>query len=514
MSDKNNNAMMNNNMNNDNDPKERMRKKVKKAAGIALCAVLAGGLAAGSFEGINTITGWNSSTVEAASNKDNTTLLQTKSKKKSADKKSDDKESKDDSESKTKGSLDVSDIAAEGMKSVVAITTKSVQDVQNYLGAYGFGGSQGFTTQQEVEGSGSGIIIGKNDTELLIATNYHVVEGADTLSVGFCDSTVCEAKVKGYDSEKDLAVVAVSLDDIDSDTMDAITVATIGNSDDLKVGEQVVAIGNALGYGQSVTTGIVSAKNRRMDSDNNTVTDGSDDSSNGVNLIQTDAAINPGNSGGALLNMEGEVVGINSAKLASTEVEGMGYSIAISDVTDILQNLMNETSRDKLDDSEHGTIGIKCISVSSEAVQMYGIPAGVFVSEVTEGGAADKAGLKANSVITEFNGKTVSSADQLIEYLSYYEPDEEVELTVQVPHGTSYKEETVKVTLDENTDADDSDDNDKDSKKSKKDSKKSPKDADEDVDEDTDSEDSMDSDDTEESENPFIQYFENQGFFR
>ena len=166
---------------------------------------------------------------------------------------------------------------------------------------------------------------------------------------------------------------------------------------------------------------------------------------------------------------------------------------------------MNETSRDKLDDSEHGVLGIEGSSVSSEAVQMYGIPAGVFVKKVTEGGAADKAGLKANSVITEFNGKTVSSINQLIEYLSYYEPDEEVELTVQVPHGTSYKEETVKVTLD---------DNDKDSKKSKKDSKKSSKDADEDVDEDTDSEDSMDSDDTEESENPFIQYFENQGFFR
>ena len=518
MSDKNNNVMMNNdmnnNMNNDNDPKERMRKKVKKAAGIALCAVLAGGLAAGSFEGINTITGWNSSTVEAASNKDNATLLQTKSKKKSADKKSDDKESKDDSESKTKGSLDVSDIAAEGMKSVVAITTKSVQDVQSYLGAYGFGGSQGFTTQQEVEGSGSGIIVGKNDDNLLIATNYHVVSGADTVSVTCIDGETYEATVNGYDEDKDLAVVSVALDDIDDDTMDAISVAKVGSSGDLKVGEQVVAIGNALGYGQSVTTGIVSAKNRRMDSSNNTVTDGSDDSSDGVNLIQTDAAINPGNSGGALLNMEGEVVGINSAKLASTEVEGMGYAIAISDVTDILQNLMNETSRDKLDDSEHGVLGIEGSSVSSEAVQMYGIPAGVFVKEVTEGGAADKAGLKANSVITEFNGKTVSSIDQLIEYLSYYEPDEEVELTVQVPHGTSYKEETVKVTLDENTDADDSDDNDKDSKKSKKDSKKSSKDADEDVDEDTDSEDSMDSDDTEESENPFIQYFENQGFFR
>ena len=253
MSDKNNNAMMNNNMNNDNDPKERMRKKVKKAAGIALCAVLAGGLAAGSFEGINTITGWNSSTVEAASNKDNTTLLQTKSKKKSADKKSDDKESKDDSESKTKGSLDVSDIVAEGMKSVVAITTKSVQDVQSYLGAYGFGGSQGFTTQQEVEGSGSGIIVGKNDDNLLIATNYHVVSGADTVSVTCIDGETYEATVNGYDEDKDLAVVSVALSDISDDTMDQIAVATIGSSDDLKVGEQVVAIGNALGYGQSVT---------------------------------------------------------------------------------------------------------------------------------------------------------------------------------------------------------------------------------------------------------------------
>ena len=501
-------------MNKDNR-NDKIRKIAKKGLTLSLCAVLAGGLAAGSFEGINKLTGWNgAATVEAAS-KDETTLTYAKSEK---------KENADDSDSKTddskdtastaKGSLDVSEIASEALPSIVSITTKSVQEVQNYFGMYGMYGYAPQQQEQEVEGSGSGIIVGKNDDELLIATNYHVVEGADTLSVAFTDGNAVEASVKGFDEERDLAVVSVSLDDVKDDTMDAISIAKIGSSDDLKVGEQVIAIGNALGYGQSVTTGIVSAKNRRMDSDNNTVTDGSDDSSDGVNLIQTDAAINPGNSGGALLNMEGEVVGINSAKLASTEVEGMGYAIAISDVTDILQNLMNETSRDKLDDSEHGVLGIEGSSVSSEAVQMYGIPAGVFVKKVTEGGAADKAGLKANSVITEFNGKTVSSNNQLIEYLSYYEPDEEVELTVQVPHGTSYKEETVKVTLDENTDADDSDDNDKDSKKSKKDSKKSSKDADEDVDEDTDSEDSMDSDDTEESENPFIQYFENQGFFR
>lgn len=501
-------------MNKDNR-NDKIRKIAKKGLTLSLCAVLAGGLAAGSFEGVNKLAGWSgATTVEAASNKDETTLTYAKSEKKDADTSDSKSDTGKDTGSTAKGSLDVSEIASEALPSIVSITTKSVQEVQNYFGMYGMYGYAPQQQEQEVEGSGSGIIVGKNDDELLIATNYHVVEGADTLSVAFADGNAVEASVKGFDEERDLAVVSVSLDDVEDDTMDAISIAKIGSSDDLKVGEQVVAIGNALGYGQSVTTGIVSAKNRRMDSDNNTVTDGSDDSSDGVNLIQTDAAINPGNSGGALLNMEGEVVGINSAKLASTEVEGMGYAIAISDVTDILQNLMNETSRDKLDDSEHGVLGIKGSSVSSEAVQMYGIPAGVFVKEVTEGGAADKAGLKANSVITEFNGKTVSSINQLIEYLSYYEPDEEVELTVQVPHGTSYKEETVKVTLDENTDADDSDDNDKDSKKSKKDSKKSPKDADEDVDEDTDSEDSMDSDDTEESENPFIQYFENQGFFR
>ena len=501
-------------MNKDNR-NDKIRKIAKKGLTLSLCAVLAGGLAAGSFEGVNKLAGWSgATTVEAASNKDETTLTYAKSEKKDADASDSKSDTGKDTGSTAKGNLDVSEIASEALPSIVSITTKSVQEVQNYFGMYGMYGYAPQQQEQEVEGSGSGIIVGKNDDELLIATNYHVVEGADTLSVAFTDGNAVEASVKGFDEERDLAVVSVSLDDVEDDTMDAISIANIGSSDDLKVGEQVVAIGNALGYGQSVTTGIVSAKNRRMDSDNNTVTDGSDDSSDGVNLIQTDAAINPGNSGGALLNMEGEVVGINSAKLASTEVEGMGYAIAISDVTDILQNLMNETSRDKLDDSEHGVLGIKGSSVSSEAVQMYGIPAGVFVKEVTEGGAADKAGLKANSVITEFNGKTVSSINQLIEYLSYYEPDEEVELTVQVPHGTSYKEETVKVTLDENTDADDSDDNDKDSKKSKKDSKKSSKDADEDVDEDTDSEDSMDSDDIEESENPFIQYFENQGFFR
>ena len=302
--------------------------------------------------------------------------------------------------------------------------------------------------QREVQGSGSGIIIGKNDSELLIATNYHVVEGAETLSVGFCDSTACEAKVKGYDSEKDLAVVAVSLDDIDSDTMDAITIATIGNSDDLKVGAQVVAIGNALGYGQSVTTGIVSAKNRQLNSDD-TVGDYDSDSNSATNLIQTDAAINPGNSGGALLNMNGEVVGINSAKLASTAVEGIGYAIAISDVTDTLESLMNEETRDKVDN--HGVLGITVQSVDSAVSEAYGVPEGVLVRDVTEGGAADEAGIEAKSIITKFAGKVVTTKEQLVDFLSYYEPGEDVELTIEVPDGKGYKEETVTVTLGENT---------------------------------------------------------------
>ena len=418
---------------------EELKRKLKKAASISLCAVLAGGLAAGTYTGVNYLTGYEQS-VQVAS-EDKVELL--KSEKKSDDSKDDSKD-----ESTAKGSLDVSDIVEAAMPSIVSITTKSVEEVQSYYGMFGQYGAYSPSQEQEVQGSGSGIIIGKNDSELLIATNYHVVEGAETLSVGFCDSTACEAKVKGYDSEKDLAVVAVSLDDIDSDTMDAITIATIGNSDDLKVGAQVVAIGNALGYGQSVTTGIVSAKNRQLNSDD-TVGDYDSDSNSATNLIQTDAAINPGNSGGALLNMNGEVVGINSAKLASTEVEGIGYAIAISDVTDTLESLMNEETRDKVDN--HGVLGITVKSVDSEVSEAYGVPEGVLVRDVTEGGAADKAGIEAKTIITKFAGKVVTTKEQLVDFLSYYEPGEDVELTIEVPDGKGYKEETVTVTLGENT---------------------------------------------------------------
>lgn len=417
---------------------EELKRKLKKAASISLCAVLAGGLAAGTYTGVNYLTGYEQS-VQAAS-KEQVTLLK-------SDKESDDSDSKE--ESTAKESLDVSDIVEETMPSIVSITTKSVEEVQSYYGMFGQYGAYS-PEQREVQGSGSGIIIGKNDTELLIATNYHVVDGAETLSVGFCDSTACEAKVKGYDSEKDLAVVAVSLDDIDSDTMNAISIATIGNSDNLKVGEQVVAIGNALGYGQSVTTGIVSAKNRQLNSDD-TVGDYDSDSNSATNLIQTDAAINPGNSGGALLNMNGEVVGINSAKLASTEVEGIGYAIAISDVTDTIESLMNEETRDKVED--HGVLGITVQTVDSAVTEAYGVPEGVLVREVTEGGAADDAGIEARSIITKFAGKTVTTKEQLVDFLSYYEPGEDVELTIEVPDG----EETVTVTLGKSEDTQNAD---------------------------------------------------------
>lgn len=412
---------------------------MKKGATISLCAVLAGGIGVGAYEGVNYFSGAQS--VQAATDSsEKLTLMK-------SEKKSEDTEEADTKSSDTKGSLDVSDVAEEAMPSVVAITTKSVQEVQNYYSM--FGSQYAPSQEQEVQGSGSGIIIGKTNSELLIATNYHVVDGADTLSVAFADGSAYEATVKGFDENEDLAVVSVATKDVSDDTMDAIAVAKIGSSDDLKIGEQVVAIGNALGYGQSVTTGIVSAKNRKIDSsgqvESGDSTDNSSSLNKGVNLIQTDAAINPGNSGGALLNMDGEVVGINSSKLASTEVEGMGYSIAISDVADSLENMMNAKARDKVDN--HGILGITGSTVSDEAAQIYGIPQGVFVSQVTEDGPADKAGITKNMVITEFDGKTITSIDQLVELLQYYEPKEKIDVVVAVQDGNEYKEKTVTVKL-------------------------------------------------------------------
>lgn len=422
---------------NDNKKNPKNSKKLaKKIGAITLSAVLFGSVAAGSFQAVNYFSPFskttNSSGSTTSNNSSSTSLLKTTAV----------------SGSSNTGSLDVSDITTSAMPSIVAITNKSVQEVQDYFSQFGFGG-QGQTQTQETESQGSGIIIGKNDSELLMVTNNHVVEGADTLSVCFIDNQVYEAAIKGTDPENDLAVIAVPLDSISDDTMSQIAVASIGDSDSLKVGEQVVAIGNALGYGQSVTTGIVSAVNRTLSSDSSDTQDSESSSgdSSSATYIQTDAAINPGNSGGALLNMNGEVIGINSAKLASTEVEGMGYAIPISRVSDIIDNLMNQTTRTKVDSDKQGTIGIKGINVTSDVQDKYGLPEGIYVSEVTSGSAADKAGITSGSVITKFDGKSVTDIESLQDLLQYYEAGETVELTLQVPDGDSYKEKTVSITL-------------------------------------------------------------------
>lgn len=421
--------------NNKKNPKNS-KKLAKKIGAITLSAVLFGSVAAGSFQAVNYFSPvsktTNSSSQTSKSNSSSASLLKTTT----------------TSDSSNKGSLDVSDITTSAMPSIVAITNKSVQEVQDYFSQFGFGG-QGQTQTQETESQGSGIIIGKNDTELLMVTNNHVVEGADTLSVCFIDNKVYEANVKGTDAENDLAVIAVPLDSISDDTMSQIAVASIGDSDSLKVGEQVVAIGNALGYGQSVTTGIVSAVNRALSNNSSDTQDSnsSSDDSSSATYIQTDAAINPGNSGGALLNMNGEVIGINSAKLASTEVEGMGYAIPISRVSDIIDNLMNQTTRTKVDSDKQGTIGIKGINVTSDVQEKYNLPEGIYVSEVTSGSAAEKAGITSGSVITKFDGKSVTDIESLQDLLQYYKAGETVELTLQVPNSDSYKEKTVSITL-------------------------------------------------------------------
>lgn len=395
---------------------------VKKAGAIVLSAALFGGVAAGSFQTVSRISGQTATEEGTSQEGRKQSLLRAVA-----------------ASTANKGSMDVTDIVKAAMPSIVAITSKSVQEVEDYFGMFGRNMQ---IPQQEVESCGSGIIIGKNESELLVATNNHVVEAADTISVCFVDDQVYEGVVKGTDTAKDLAVVAVPLDQISEETMSAIAVAAIGDSGKMEVGEQVVAIGNALGYGQSVTTGIVSATNRTLDESE---TEGA--SYDGISLIQTDAAINPGNSGGALLNMDGQVIGINSAKLASTEVEGMGYAISINDAYETIENLMNEKTRTKTAEGEKASIGIAGVGVSQEAQEAYGIPAGVFVAEVTEGGAAKAAQMEVNSVITAFDGKAVSDIQELKNILEYYEAGEEVELTVQVPSDNGYTEQRVTVTL-------------------------------------------------------------------
>ena len=342
-------------------------------------------------------------------------------------------------------------VAQASMPSVVAITTVSVQEIPSFFG-YG-------SRQYKSAASGSGIIVGDNDDELLIATNNHVVEGATTLSVCFIGDDVANAetetvnagdsgdlnledavsaKIKGTDADNDLAVVAVRKSDIPEDTLNQINIAQIGSSDDLVVGQQVVAIGNALGYGQSVTSGWVSALNRTISTE---------DGTNSTGLIQTDAAINPGNSGGALLNMKGELIGINSAKYADSSVEGMGYAIPISKAKPILEDLMNRETREKVDTSEKGYLGVVLSNLTTEAIQMYNIPSGAFVRGVDQDSPAENGGICKGDIIVKFDGQKVSDGDDLLDKLQYYKSGGTIEAVVARADNGEYKESTVEVTL-------------------------------------------------------------------
>ena len=330
---------------------------------------------------------------------------------------------------------DVSDIVEAAMPTVVAITSTTVYQSNNYGYGWFFGGPQTY----EVPSSGSGIIIGENDQELLIVTNNHVVESASSMKVAFIDNEVVDAVIKGTDAETDLAVISVPLDQIKADTKSKISVAKLGSSDDLKVGQGVIAIGNALGYGQSVTVGYVSALDRAVQTSEDGIT---------RDLIQTDAAINPGNSGGALLNMDGEVVGINSAKYSDTSVEGMGYAIPISAVKDIINDLMNVKTRTEVAENRQGYLGIQALTIDQAYANTFGMPQGVYVYKITEGGAASKSDLKEKDIITKFDGSTVRSMEDLQQMLTYYEGGDTITLTVQRLEDGQYVEKEVQITLD------------------------------------------------------------------
>lgn len=342
---------------------------------------------------------------------------------------------------KTSGDKSVEAIVEGCLPSVVSITNKGIAEVPTFFG----------NIQQESVSTGTGIIIGKNETELLIVTNYHVVAGSRELTVVFAhdgDEEVEEnapyidaAQIKGYDADKDIAVIAVKLSDIDDNTMQNIAVATIGDSNSLKMGSGVIAIGNALGYGQSTTRGIVSAVGREITIEN------ADGQAVTNKYIQTDAAINKGNSGGALLDMNGALVGINSAKISASGVEGMGYAIPISDVEELIGELMNEKTREEVDEEKRGYLGITGVDISEATSKLYGIPEGVMVDTVVEGSPAEKAGLMKRDIITKLDRTTISSMNDLKGRLAYYEKGEKATLTIMRPNGADYEEKTIEITL-------------------------------------------------------------------
>lgn len=327
----------------------------------------------------------------------------------------------------TAGVNDVSGIVEAAMPSVVAITDKMTVEQMTFFGPQSY----------EAESSGSGIIIGENESELLIATNNHVVDGAENVTVTFVDEASVEAAIKGTDAASDLAIIAVQTDKIPSDTLSKIKVAAIGDSDSLKVGQQVIAIGNALGEGQSATVGYISALNREIK--------GEDGASR--TFIQTDAAINPGNSGGALIDLNGNLIGINAAKTASTEVEGMGYAIPISKAKEILDELMTKQTRVKVDEDKRGWLGIEGTNIDAQASQAYDMPIGIFVYRILDDGAAAGSDLKEKDIITKFDGQSVQTLGQLQNMLTYYEKGAKVTLTVQRLTDGAYQEREVEITL-------------------------------------------------------------------
>ncbi len=419
----------------------------KKLIAVATLSILGGGLAGASFEAVRYISGEMNEAQVASVDLSGIDANSTESQASTTDGVesivgSDSTIASTDTTQLATTVTDVSSVVEAVMPSVVSITNVSTTQVQvpDFFGSYGSSDgssqSQGNVYEQEQESSGSGIIIDKSDTELLIVTNNHVVTDSTTLSVVFVDNSVVEAKIKGTDADTDLAVIAVALEDIDPNTLSQIKVAELGDSTQLKVGEAAIAIGNALGYGQSVTTGVISAVDREVTVENVT-----------SSLLQTDAAINPGNSGGALLNMQGQVIGINSVKYSSTDVEGMGYSIPISTAIPIINQLVKQETRDKVDATETGYLGIAGVDVTEEAASTYSMPTGVYVAQVIEGGAAETAGLKKGDIITKFDGTSVSSMESLQDTLQYYAAGSTIIITVQSVQDGEYVEQDITVTL-------------------------------------------------------------------
>ena len=405
---------------------ETPRPKKKKAGKIiaimlAVCVVVGGSAVGGFYIGNNILSGKISGTVieEVAPEPIKEVTLQEPQVSESGI---------ESTQTVTAVVTDVTNVVEEVMPSVVSITNTSVI-TQSFWG-------QQF--QSENQSSGSGIIVGENDTELLIVTNNHVISDSTELKVQFIDGSIADAKVKGTDANMDLAVIAVALESLDSATISNISIAVLGDSESLKVGEPAIAIGNALGYGQSVTTGVISALNRQIAM--------SEDGSTTGTLIQTDAAINPGNSGGALLNVRGEVVGINSNKMGGSAVEGMGYAIPISNAKPIIEELMNRETKDKVAEAKKGYLGISGLNVTSDVSTMYGMPEGVYVAQVYSGGAYE-AGMMKGDIITAFDGSSVRTMEDLQGYLEYYEIGEQVMVTIQRPNAGGYIEQQLLVTL-------------------------------------------------------------------